>query len=226
MPKSRIGLRQGRSMIMKTSTQPCGHRPIWHWRAGGLDPPLRLEIKQWSSQTTLLLQFSIELQHALGQHLDPRRPWRASLAEDLIELGKRTVADSKRECIDATSAQLLHGSPRILGEILLVGHFNTPGAQRQHPSKRRCRGSRTHSVPSDPEWTASPICSRLICGRHSRLQLPNQHRRRISIGRCFKPKFATAIRRKLTLLCHLRRNSLSKRIHVIGRADVHKSSNL
>jgi hypothetical protein len=123
-------------MIMKASTQPCGRRPIWHWRAGGLGPPLRLEIKQWSSQTTLLLQFSIELQHALGQHLDPRHPWRASLAEDLIELGKRTVADSKRECIDATSAQLLHGSPRILGEMLLVGHVNTPGAQRQHPSKR------------------------------------------------------------------------------------------
>src|SRR6476660_8296404 len=29
------------------------------------------------------------------------------------------------------------------------------------------RGSRAHSVPSDPGWTASPICSRLICGRHN-----------------------------------------------------------
>src|SRR5712664_3608772 len=28
------------------------------------------------------------------------------------------------------------------------------------------RGSGTHSVPSDPGWTASPICSGLICGRH------------------------------------------------------------
>jgi hypothetical protein len=25
-----------------------------------------------------------------------------------------------------------------------------------------------HSVPSDPGWTASPICSGLICGRHNR----------------------------------------------------------
>jgi hypothetical protein len=28
------------------------------------------------------------------------------------------------------------------------------------------RGSGVHSVPSDPGWTASPICSGLICGRH------------------------------------------------------------
>src|ERR1700680_2163427 len=29
------------------------------------------------------------------------------------------------------------------------------------------RGSGAHSVPSDPGWTASPICSGLICGRHN-----------------------------------------------------------
>jgi hypothetical protein len=28
------------------------------------------------------------------------------------------------------------------------------------------RGSGTRFVPSDPGWTASPICSGLICGRH------------------------------------------------------------
>jgi hypothetical protein len=40
------------------------------------------------------------------------------------------------------------------------------------------------------------------------------------------PKFAAATRGKPNLLNHLRRNSLVKSIHVIGRADVHKSSNL
>jgi hypothetical protein len=41
-----------------------------------------------------------------------------------------------------------------------------------------------------------------------------------------RPKFAAATRRKPNLLNHLRRNSLAKSVHVIGRADVHKSSNL
>jgi hypothetical protein len=42
----------------------------------------------------------------------------------------------------------------------------------------------------------------------------------------FSPKFGGAIRRKLNLLNHLRQNSLSKSVHVVGRADVHKSPNL
>jgi len=39
-------------------------------------------------------------------------------------------------------------------------------------------------------------------------------------------KFAVATRIKPNLLNHLTRNSLAKSVHVIGRADVHKSSNL
>jgi hypothetical protein len=46
-------------------------------------------------------------------------------------------------------------------------------------------------------------------------------------GRCAsRLKFAVATRRKPNLLNHLRRISLAKSVHVIGRADVHKSSNL
>lgn len=48
----------------------------------------------------------------------------------------------------------------------------------------------------------------------------------LRIGSATRRKFAAGIRGKVNLLNHLRRNSLSKSIHVIGRADVHKSSNL
>jgi len=39
-------------------------------------------------------------------------------------------------------------------------------------------------------------------------------------------KFAGAVRGKSNLLNHLRQNSLTESVHVIGCADVHKSSNL
>jgi hypothetical protein len=41
-----------------------------------------------------------------------------------------------------------------------------------------------------------------------------------------KLKFAGAVRGKANLLNHLRQNSLTESVHVIGCTDVHKSSNL
>jgi hypothetical protein len=55
----------------------------------------------------------------------------------------------------------LQRSPTKIGYSLIVEQGRADITGR--------RGSGAHALPSDPGWTASPICSGLICGRHKDL---------------------------------------------------------
>src|ERR1700681_2229579 len=63
-----------------------------------------------------------------------------------------------RRTPSAPCAAVLHGLPLWHAHSLIVEQGRADIACR--------RGSGTHSVPSDPGWTASPICSGLIYSRH------------------------------------------------------------
>src|ERR1700719_3909299 len=93
-----------------------------------------------------------------------RSPWQNAYAE-------RLIGSIRRECLD----HVVVFGERHLRHILLSYMDDYNGA-RTHLSLNKgraditCRrGSGMHSVPCDPGWTASPICSGLICGRHSRI---------------------------------------------------------
>src|ERR1700694_3896234 len=64
-----------------------------------------------------------------------------------------------RRTPSAPCAAVLHG--------LLQWHAHSLVVEQGRADIACRRGSGKHSVPSDPGWTASPICSGLICGRHS-----------------------------------------------------------
>src|SRR3981189_182592 len=66
-----------------------------------------------------------------------------------------------RRTPSAPCAAVLHGPLQWHAHSLIVEQGRADFTGR--------RGSGTHSVPSDPGWTASPICSGLICGRHRRV---------------------------------------------------------
>src|SRR3981081_1462683 len=66
-----------------------------------------------------------------------------------------------RRTPSAPCAAVLHGLLQCHSHSLIVEQGRADFTCR--------RGSGTHSVPSDPGWTASPICSGLICGRHRRV---------------------------------------------------------
>ncbi|MDB5609771.1 MAG: family transposase, partial [Bradyrhizobium sp.] len=65
------------------------------------------------------------------------------------------------------------------------------------------RGSGTRSIPSDPGWTASPIYSGLICGRHSASLGVKVERVMTDNGSCYK-SFAFQKACKRLSLKHIR----------------------
>src|SRR5258708_6026028 len=66
-----------------------------------------------------------------------------------------------RRTPSAPCAAILHG--------LLQWHAHSLIVEQGRADITCRRGRGAHSVPSDPGWTASPICSGLICGRHRRM---------------------------------------------------------
>src|ERR1700676_3617114 len=61
-------------------------------------------------------------------------------------------------------------TPRSRGRSVVVLYNGTRthlSLNKDAPISRAAEAAGPHSVPSDPGWTASPICSGLICGRHS-----------------------------------------------------------
>src|ERR1700674_2911901 len=64
-----------------------------------------------------------------------------------------------RRTPSAPCAAFLHG--------LLQWHAHSLIVEQGRADITCRRGSGAHSVPSDPGWSASPICSGLICGRHN-----------------------------------------------------------
>ena len=88
---------------------------------------------------------------------------------------RRDIYPPRSECLD----HIVVFGERHLRHVLL-SYMDYYNGTRTHLSLNKnapiitCRrGSGAHSVLSDPGWTASPICSGLICGRHSRQPLCN-----------------------------------------------------
>src|ERR1700737_1133096 len=91
----------------------------------------------------------------------PRSPWQNAYAE-------RLIGSIRRECLD----HIVVFGERHLRHVLLsyMDYYNGTrthlALNKDAPISRGRRGSGTHSLPSRPGGTASPICSGLICGRH------------------------------------------------------------
>jgi hypothetical protein len=85
----------------------------------------------------------------------PASPWQIGFAE-------RLIGSIRRECLDHII---------VIGEVyprrILKSYAHSPILEQGCADITFRRGSSTHSVPSDPGWSASP-CSRLICGSTGR----------------------------------------------------------
>jgi hypothetical protein len=100
---------------------------------------------------------------SIDRHRDrptsPRSPWQNAYAE-------RLIGSIRRECLDHI---VVFGEHHL--RPVLLSYMDYYNGARTHlslnkdaPISRCRRGIGTHSVPSDPRWTAPPICSGLICG--------------------------------------------------------------
>ena len=109
----------------------------------------------------------------------PRSPWQNAYAE-------RLIGSIRRECLD----HIVVFGERHLHHVLLcyMDYYNGTRTQlslnKDAPISRAAEAAGARSVPSDPGWTASPICSGLICGRHNRPIFGRSGRTRIETVTC------------------------------------------
>jgi glutathionyl-hydroquinone reductase len=97
---------------------PWAHRMLIMRRLKGLEEIVTLSVAHWlmgaeswtftpGRTPPLFLQLGVEAHHPRRQDLDARRPQRATLPKDAIELAERAASHPKGKGVDAPTAKLL-----------------------------------------------------------------------------------------------------------------------